>query len=196
MTFLPGFVPHGYPVAATVVLFGAVFIVLNVAYFLLLLALAGRVSAWMGTPNVRRRMELVTGTVLVGLRDPAGRGVLTPYSPMLCGHRPGEVVAAQVGLADVLPQVVEHPRVGGLGVVTLALVVGLGQDDPVVHGDLVGLLAAVDDAGVEGLAQFVGRVAGPVVELLVLVGVPGHVPHDAVAEALLLLQPRARCRRP
>ena len=51
MTFLPGFVPHGYPVAATVVLFGAVFIVLNVAYFLLLLALAGRVSAWMGTPE-------------------------------------------------------------------------------------------------------------------------------------------------
>ena len=65
VTFLPGFVPHGYPVAATVVLFGAVFIVLNVAYFLLLLALAGRVSTWMGTPNVRRRMELVTGTVLV-----------------------------------------------------------------------------------------------------------------------------------
>jgi threonine/homoserine/homoserine lactone efflux protein len=66
VTFLPGFVPHGFPVAPTVVLFGAVFIVLNVAYFLVLLALAGRVTGWMRTPRVRRRFELVTGTVLIG----------------------------------------------------------------------------------------------------------------------------------
>lgn len=65
VTFLPGFVPPGYPVAPMVVLFGAVFIALNVAYFVVLLALAGRVTSWMGTATVRRRFEVVTGTVLV-----------------------------------------------------------------------------------------------------------------------------------
>jgi threonine/homoserine/homoserine lactone efflux protein len=66
VTFLPGFVPSGYPVGGTSLIFGAVFIVLSVGYYVLLLALAGRVTGWMAMPRVRRRMDAVTGTVLVG----------------------------------------------------------------------------------------------------------------------------------
>src|SRR3954447_14835701 len=66
VTFLPGFVPSGYPVGVTSLLFGAVFIVLSIAYYVVLLALASRVTGWMGTPKVRRRLDALTGTVLVG----------------------------------------------------------------------------------------------------------------------------------
>ena len=40
MTFLPGFVPSGYPVGPTSLLFGAVFLVLSIVYYIVLLALA------------------------------------------------------------------------------------------------------------------------------------------------------------
>jgi threonine/homoserine/homoserine lactone efflux protein len=65
VTFLPGFVPSGYPVGLTSLLFGAVFIVLSIAYYVVLLALASRVTGWMGTPKVRRRLDALTGSVLV-----------------------------------------------------------------------------------------------------------------------------------
>ena len=70
VTFLPGFVPHGYPVGVTCLLFGAVFLVLSIGYYVVLLALAGKVTEWMARPVVRRRMDAVTGTVLLafGLR--------------------------------------------------------------------------------------------------------------------------------
>lgn len=66
VTFLPGFVPHGYPVGLTSLLFGAVFVLITLAYLLVLVTLAGRVASWMALPRVRRRMEAVTGAVLVG----------------------------------------------------------------------------------------------------------------------------------
>lgn len=66
VTFLPGFVPSGYPVGATCLLFGAVFLVLSIGYYVVLLALAGKVTEWMARPVVRRRMDAVTGTVLLG----------------------------------------------------------------------------------------------------------------------------------
>jgi threonine/homoserine/homoserine lactone efflux protein len=66
VTFLPGFVPHGYPVGLTSLLFGAVFVLITLAYLLALVTLAGRVARWMALPRVRRRMEAVTGAVLVG----------------------------------------------------------------------------------------------------------------------------------
>ncbi|MFN2562138.1 MAG: LysE family translocator [Jatrophihabitans sp.] len=66
VTFLPGFVPSGYPVGATSLLFGADFLVLSVIYYVVLLALASKVTAWMAAPRVRRRMDALTGTVLVG----------------------------------------------------------------------------------------------------------------------------------
>lgn len=67
VTFLPSFVPHGYDVGTTCLLFGAIFVVLTALYFAALLALAQRVTGWMTTPRIRRRLDTITGTVLVGL---------------------------------------------------------------------------------------------------------------------------------
>jgi threonine/homoserine/homoserine lactone efflux protein len=67
VTFLPGFVPHGYAVGPICLLFGAIFVVLTGLYFAILLALAGRVTSWMTEPRIRRRLNTATGTVLLGL---------------------------------------------------------------------------------------------------------------------------------
>jgi threonine/homoserine/homoserine lactone efflux protein len=66
VTFLPGFVPHGYPVGATSLLFGAVFLVLSIGYFVVLIGSAARLTRWLRTPRVRRRLDAVTGGVLIG----------------------------------------------------------------------------------------------------------------------------------
>jgi threonine/homoserine/homoserine lactone efflux protein len=65
VTFLPGFVPDGASVLATTLLFGAIFIVLTALYWVLLLGLAGKVTAWMNTPAIRRRLDMATAAVLV-----------------------------------------------------------------------------------------------------------------------------------
>lgn len=65
VTFLPGFVPHGASVGWTTLLLGAIFLVEGAVYFVLLLVLAGRVTAWMNTPRTRRRLDVATGSVLV-----------------------------------------------------------------------------------------------------------------------------------
>lgn len=65
VTFLPGFVPDGASVLLVTMLFGAIFIVLTALYWLLLLGLAGKVTAWMSTPAIRRRLDVATATVLV-----------------------------------------------------------------------------------------------------------------------------------
>jgi threonine/homoserine/homoserine lactone efflux protein len=66
VTFLPGFVPHGYPIGPTSLLLGAVFLLLTCGYFVLLLAFASRLVRWMSTPRIRRRLDALTGAVLVG----------------------------------------------------------------------------------------------------------------------------------
>jgi threonine/homoserine/homoserine lactone efflux protein len=66
VTFLPAFVPHGRPVGATSLLFGAIFILLTAAYFAVLLVLAGRITGWMRDPRIQRRLDRATGLVLVG----------------------------------------------------------------------------------------------------------------------------------
>jgi RhtB (resistance to homoserine/threonine) family protein len=66
VTFLPAFVPHGRPVGATSILFGAIFIVETAAYFAVLLVLAGRITGWMRDPRIQRRLDRATGLVLVG----------------------------------------------------------------------------------------------------------------------------------
>jgi threonine/homoserine/homoserine lactone efflux protein len=67
VTFLPGFVPHGYSVAQLSALFGAIFIAETALYFAVLLAVAGRVTRWLASSRVRRRMDVATGVVLIGL---------------------------------------------------------------------------------------------------------------------------------
>ncbi len=66
VTFLPAFVPSGAEVVPTLLLFGAVFIALNLGYQFPLVVLADRVSRLVSRPRVRRAMDLVTGGVLVG----------------------------------------------------------------------------------------------------------------------------------
>jgi len=66
VTFLPGFVPRGYPVGATSLLFGAIFVVLTALYWVVLLGVAAKVTAWMSTPRVRRRLDAITAAILVG----------------------------------------------------------------------------------------------------------------------------------
>ena len=66
VTFLPAFVPAGAAVVPTLLLFGAVFIALNLAYQLPLVVLADCVARLVSRSRVRRAMDVVTGTVLVG----------------------------------------------------------------------------------------------------------------------------------
>jgi threonine/homoserine/homoserine lactone efflux protein len=65
VAFLPGFVPHGAPVAQTSLLFGGIFVLLTAIYWIVLLRLASKVTDWMNTPRIRRRLDLVTGTMLI-----------------------------------------------------------------------------------------------------------------------------------
>lgn len=66
VTFLPGFVPPGYPVGWFSLLLGAIFLVLSVSYFVGMLAFAARLGSWLTNPRVRRRLDAVTGMVLLG----------------------------------------------------------------------------------------------------------------------------------
>jgi threonine/homoserine/homoserine lactone efflux protein len=66
VTFLPGFVPHGQPVGLVSALLGGIFIALTALYFAALLVVAGQVTGWMSDPRVRRRLERVTGVILIG----------------------------------------------------------------------------------------------------------------------------------
>ncbi|OHV31516.1 MULTISPECIES: LysE family translocator [Pseudofrankia] len=65
MTFMPGFIPEGAPVAATSLLLGGIFVALAALYYLTLLALSGPVRRWLSDGPVRRWVDRVTGLVLI-----------------------------------------------------------------------------------------------------------------------------------
>ena len=66
VTFLPAFVPAGAAVTPTLLLFGVVFVALNLAYQLPLVLLATKVTDLFSRERVRRRLDIVAGTVLIG----------------------------------------------------------------------------------------------------------------------------------
>jgi threonine/homoserine/homoserine lactone efflux protein len=66
VTFLPGFVPAGYSVGVTTLLFGLLFVALTAAYWAVLLGLATRVTAWLTAPRIRRRLDAITAAILIG----------------------------------------------------------------------------------------------------------------------------------
>jgi len=66
VTFLPGFVPRGYPVGSTLAVFGGIFVAETAAYFALLLLLARRLTTWLHDPVIRRRLDRATALVLIG----------------------------------------------------------------------------------------------------------------------------------
>lgn len=66
ITFLPAFIPHGAPVGLTSLLFGATYALETALWFAVLLWLVGRGAAWLRRPRVQRRLEQLTGLVLIG----------------------------------------------------------------------------------------------------------------------------------
>jgi threonine/homoserine/homoserine lactone efflux protein len=66
VAFLPGFVPHGYDVGLVTILLGAIFIAETALYFAVLLTASKSVTRWLRNPRIQRRIDRVTGVVLVG----------------------------------------------------------------------------------------------------------------------------------
>lgn len=66
VSFLPGFVPEGYSPVWTTLGLGAVYIALTALYCAALVVASGSISAWMQTTRIRRRIDALTGLVLVG----------------------------------------------------------------------------------------------------------------------------------
>lgn len=67
IAFYPQFVPADGPVFATTALLGLLQITVETGLYLALAAGVARAGAWFRRPRVRRRLEAVSGTVLVGL---------------------------------------------------------------------------------------------------------------------------------
>ena len=63
---MPGFVPAGFSVGWVSLLLGAIFVLLTIGYFALLLAASGPITRLLTTGRIRRRIERVTGLVLIG----------------------------------------------------------------------------------------------------------------------------------
>jgi threonine/homoserine/homoserine lactone efflux protein len=66
VSFLPGFVPAHYSVGWTTLAFGVLFTLLTALYFLGLIVVSGTIATWMDVPRIRRRLDALTGVVLVG----------------------------------------------------------------------------------------------------------------------------------
>jgi threonine/homoserine/homoserine lactone efflux protein len=67
IAFYPQFVPADGPVLVTTALLGLLQITLETGLYLALAAGVARAGLWFRRPRIRRRLEAVSGTVLVGL---------------------------------------------------------------------------------------------------------------------------------
>jgi threonine/homoserine/homoserine lactone efflux protein len=67
LAFYPQFVPADGPVFATTALLALLQVTIETALYLVLAAGVARAGAWFRRPAIRRRLEVVSGTVLVGL---------------------------------------------------------------------------------------------------------------------------------
>ncbi|MEU8171696.1 LysE family translocator [Microbispora hainanensis] len=67
MSFLPQFVPQGAHVPLTLTMLAVIWVVVDVVWYVGVIWLIGRAGAVLGRPAVRRRLEQVSGTVLVAL---------------------------------------------------------------------------------------------------------------------------------
>jgi threonine/homoserine/homoserine lactone efflux protein len=67
VSFLPQFVPHGAPVLPVLVLLSLIWVLVDTVWYLTLIWLAGRAGRALARPRVRRRLEALSGAVLVGL---------------------------------------------------------------------------------------------------------------------------------
>lgn len=67
IAFYPQFVSAHGPVFTTTALLGLLQVTLETALYLTLAAGVARAGAWFRRPRIRRRLEMISGTVLVGL---------------------------------------------------------------------------------------------------------------------------------
>jgi threonine/homoserine/homoserine lactone efflux protein len=67
IAFYPQFVPAEGPVFATTALLGLLQITIETGLYVALAAGVARAGAWFRRPRIRRRLEAVSGTVLIGL---------------------------------------------------------------------------------------------------------------------------------
>jgi threonine/homoserine/homoserine lactone efflux protein len=67
VSFLPQFVPEGWPVAAVLVGFSVLWALIDLVWYAVVVWLVGAARRVLGRPGVRRRLEQVSGVVLVGL---------------------------------------------------------------------------------------------------------------------------------
>ncbi|MEO3868193.1 LysE family translocator [Nonomuraea sp. B12E4] len=67
MSFLPQFVPPGQSVPLTLVTLALVWVLVDLLWYGLLIWAVARAKAWLGRPAVRRRLEQISGVVLIGL---------------------------------------------------------------------------------------------------------------------------------
>ena len=66
ISFLPQFVPPGSARWALVLL-AAVWVVVDTVWYLLILALLSRIVGWLRRGRIRRRLERISGAVLIAL---------------------------------------------------------------------------------------------------------------------------------
>jgi threonine/homoserine/homoserine lactone efflux protein len=67
LSFLPQFVPPGQNVPLTLVTLAVVWVAVDLLWYGLLIWAVARAKAWLGRPAVRRRLEQVSGVVLIAL---------------------------------------------------------------------------------------------------------------------------------
>ncbi|QKW36400.1 LysE family translocator [Actinomadura sp. NAK00032] len=67
VSFLPQFVPDGWPVGWTLVGFAVLWALIDLAWYAVVVWVVGAARRVLGRPVVRRRLEQVSGVVLVGL---------------------------------------------------------------------------------------------------------------------------------
>jgi threonine/homoserine/homoserine lactone efflux protein len=67
LSLLPQFIDEGDPVVARTLLYAGLFLAMGVAWLLTYAALVGRLASTFRSPKVRRRLEVISGTVLIAL---------------------------------------------------------------------------------------------------------------------------------
>lgn len=66
VSFLPVFIPRGVSVAPASLMLGGIFLAEGIVWLTAIVWLAGRLSAILSRPGIQRRMERLTGLVMVG----------------------------------------------------------------------------------------------------------------------------------
>ncbi|RZQ64622.1 LysE family translocator [Amycolatopsis suaedae] len=67
IAFYPQFVPAGWPLFTTTAVLALLQVVIEVVLYLTLAAAVGRAGGWFRRSKIRRRLDAISGTVLVGL---------------------------------------------------------------------------------------------------------------------------------